>query len=84
MARYNPNVVTGKEAWLKEDITNVETFTVDFTTFRKFRSAHVGGIFISVKNIFAYTELWVVDDFEVIAVEVERIDPKYTGVLISL
>jgi len=84
VARYNPNVVTGTESWLKEDISNAEIFRADFTTFRKGRSARGGGVFISVKNIIAYTELWVVDDFEVIAVEVERIDPKYTGVLISL
>jgi hypothetical protein len=31
---YNPDVVIGKESWLKEDISNVEVFRDDFTTFR--------------------------------------------------
>ena len=83
MARHNPNVVTGTESWLKEDISNAEVFRADFTSFRKVTSARGGGIFVSVENIIAYTELWVVDDFEVIQLEVERMDPKYTGVLIS-
>jgi len=43
----------------------------DFTTFRRDRSSLGGGVFICVKNIFASTELWVDDDFEIIVVEVK-------------
>ena len=39
----------------------------DFTTFRRYRSARGGGVFICFKNIIASTELWVDEDFEMIA-----------------
>ena len=38
----------------------------------------VGGGFIFVKNIIASTELWVDEDFEMIAVEVKGMDAKFT------
>ena len=38
----------------------------------------VGAGFIYFKNFIAATELWVDDDFEMIAVEVKGMDPKYT------
>jgi hypothetical protein len=75
---YNPDVVTGMESWLKEDVSNAEVFGADFTTFRRDRSACGGGVFICVKNIIACVELWVDDDFEMIAVEVKVMDLKYT------
>ena len=78
MDMYNPDVVIGTESWLKEDISNAEDFRADFTTFRRDRSARGGGFFICVKNIIASTELWVDEDFEMIAVEVKGMDPKYT------
>jgi len=34
-------------------------------------------VFIFVKNILASIELWVDDDFELIAVEMKGMDPKY-------
>ena len=71
---YNPDVVIGTESWLKEDISNAEVFGAIFTTFRRGRSARGGGIFICVKNIIVFTELWVDDDFEMIAVEVKGMD----------
>jgi hypothetical protein len=36
---YKPDVVTGTELWLKEDINNAEVFRADFATFRRDRSA---------------------------------------------
>jgi hypothetical protein len=56
---YNPDVVIGMESWLKEDISNAEIFTADFTTFRRDRSARGGGVFICVKNFIPCAELWV-------------------------
>jgi hypothetical protein len=81
---YNPNVVIGTESWPKEDISSAEVFRADFTTFRKDRSARGGGDFIGVKNFIAPTELWVDDDFEIIAAEVKGMDPKYTWEIIGI
>ena len=71
------------ESWLKEDISNAEVLGHDFTTFRRDTSDR-GGIFIGDKNITASTELWVDDDFEMIAVEVKGVDPKYTWQITEL
>ena len=68
--------IIGTESWLMEDISNAKVFRVDFTTFSRDRSARGGGVFIRVKNIIASTELWVDEDFEMIAVEVIGMDPK--------
>ena len=81
---YNPDVVIGTESWLKEDIKNAEVFRTDFTTYRRDRTARGGGVFICVKNIIASTELWVDEDFEMIAVEVKGMDPKYTWEIIDI
>ena len=81
---YNPNVVIGTESWPKEDISSAEVFRADFTTFRKDRSARGGGDFIGVKNFIAPTELWVDDDFEIIAAEVKGMDPKLTWEIIGI
>jgi len=78
------DVVIGTESWLKEDISNAEVFRADFTTFRRDGSAHGGGVFNCVKNIIASTELWVDDDFEIIAIEVKGKDPKYTWEIIVI
>jgi hypothetical protein len=61
----------------------IEVFRADFTTFRRDRSARGGGVFICVKNPIACMEMWVDDDFEIIAVEVKRIDPKRTWEIIG-
>jgi hypothetical protein len=80
---YNPDVTIGTESWLKEDISNAEVFRADFTTYRKDRSARGGGVFICVKNITASTELWVDEDFEMIAVELKGMDRKYAwGIIV--
>jgi len=81
---YNPYVVISTESWLKEDISNAEVFRADFTTFRRERSARGGGVFICVKNIVASTELRVDDDFEMIAVDVKGMDPKYMWEIIVI
>jgi len=81
---YNPDVVIGTELWLKEDINNAEVFMVDFTTYRKDRTARGGGVFICVKSIIASTELWVDEDYEMIAVEVKGKDPKYMWEIIGI
>jgi len=68
-----------------EDISNSEVFRADFTNFRRVRSAGVGGgEFISVKNIIACTELLVDMDFEMMAVYVKAMDPKYTWGIIGI
>ena len=75
---FNRDFVISRESWLKEYIGNAEVFRADFTTFRRDRSARGGGGFICVKNFIAATELRVDDDFEMIAVEVKGMDPKYS------
>jgi hypothetical protein len=80
---YNPDVVIGMESWLKEDFNNAEIFRADFTTFRRDRSARGGGVFICVKNVIASKHLWADEDFEMIAVEVKGLDPKYTWEIIG-
>jgi hypothetical protein len=42
---YNSDIVTGKESWLREDISVVQAFSSDFKTFRKISSACGGGSF---------------------------------------
>jgi hypothetical protein len=69
---YDPAVVIGKESWLREEISNAEIFRADYTTFRRDRHARSGGVFICVKNYIACAELWVDEEFEMIAVEVKR------------
>jgi hypothetical protein len=46
---YNPDVFIGRESWLKEGNRNAEVFRADFTTFRRNRSARVGGFFSVLK-----------------------------------
>jgi hypothetical protein len=53
---------------LISNICNAEVCRTDFTTFRRARSARGGGGgFIYVKIFIAGTELWVDDNFEMIA-----------------
>ena len=63
-------------SWLREEIGNTEIFRTDFTTFRRDRHARGGGVFICVKNNIACSELWVDDEFEIIAEEIKGSDPK--------
>jgi hypothetical protein len=41
-------------------------------------------VFICVKNIIACSELWVDDEFEILAVEVKGIDPKCTWEIVGI
>jgi len=81
---YSPDVVIGTESWLKEDINNAEVFRADFTNYRRDRTARGGGVFICVKNSIASTELWVDEDYEMIAVGVKGKDPKYMWEIIGI
>jgi hypothetical protein len=56
----------------------------DFTTIRRNRHARDGGVFICVKNNITCSELWVDDDFEIIAVEVKGSDPNYTWEIVGI
>jgi hypothetical protein len=75
---YNPDVVTGTELWLSEEINNAEGFRTDYTTFGRRRHTRGGGVFIFVKNYISCPELWVDEIYEMIAVEVKGRDPKNT------
>jgi hypothetical protein len=77
---YKPAVLIGTEAqsWLSEEINNTEIFRDDYITFRKDRSTRGDGVFMPVKNYIDCRELWTDDDFEMIAVEVNGRDPKFT------
>jgi len=44
----------------------------------------VGECFICVKNYITSAELWVDGDFEMIAVEVKGMDPKYTWEIVGI
>jgi hypothetical protein len=71
-------VVIGTESWLKGDIGNAEVFMSDFTNFRRDRPARGWGGLICIKNSIGCTELWVDEDFEMIAVEIKGREPKQT------
>src|SRR5215475_2539185 len=81
---YNPDIIIGTESWLREEIGNTEIFRADFTTFRRDKHTRGGGVFICVKNNFNCSELWVDDDFEIIAVEVKGSDSKDTWEVIGI
>ena len=81
---YNPDIIIGTESWLREEIGNTEIFRTDFTTFRRDRHARGGGVFICVKNNIACSELWVDDEFEIIAVEIKGSDPKCTWEIVGI
>jgi hypothetical protein len=73
---YNPEVIIGMESWLREGIGNAEVFRDEYTTFRRDRTTRGGGVFICVKNLIDCVELWVDEDFKMIAVKVKGKDPR--------
>jgi hypothetical protein len=81
---YNPDFVIGTESWRREEIGNAEVFRSDFTTFRRDRRTRGGGVYICVKNYIACADLWVDGYFEMIAVEVKGMDPKYTWEIVGI
>jgi hypothetical protein len=81
---YDPDVVIGTESWLREEISNADIFRADYTTFRRDRHARGGGVFICVKNYIACAELWVDEEFEMIAVEVKGRYSKCTWGIVGI
>ena len=84
LTKYNQNPFTRSQRNPVGPTSKAEVFRADFTTFRRDRPARGGGVFICVKNIIASTELWVDKNFEMIAVEVKGMDPKYTWEIIGI
>ena len=80
---FNTNLI-GTESWLREEISNAEIFRADYTTFRRDRHARGGGVFICVKNYIACAELWVDEEFEMIAVEVKGRYSKCTWEIVGI
>ena len=81
---YNLDVIIGMESWLREETNNAEIFRDDYTTFRRDRCTRAGGVFICVKNYIECRELWVDEDFEMIAIEVKDKDTKFTWEIIGI
>jgi hypothetical protein len=81
---YNPDVIIGTESWLREDIVNAEVFRDEYTTFRRDRITRGGGVFICVKKHTDCVELWVDEDFEMIAVEVNGKDPRRSWEIVGI
>lgn len=79
---YNPDIIIGTESWLREGTGNAE-IRADYTTFRRDRHARGGGVFICVKNNIACSELWVDNDFEILAIEVKSSDPTFAWEIIG-
>jgi hypothetical protein len=50
VATYNRDVTISTESWLREEISNVQVFRDDHTTFRRDRNTRGGAVFISVKK----------------------------------
>ena len=80
---YNPDVI-GTESWLSEEIYNAEIFRNDYIVFRRDRYSRGGGVFICVKNYIDCRELWVDEDFEIIAIEIKGINPKSTWEIVGI
>jgi len=72
------------ESWLSEEISNAVVFRADYTTFRRDRHTRSGGVFMCVKNYITYSELWVDEVYEMIAVEVNGRDPKNTWEIVGI
>jgi hypothetical protein len=81
---YNPDVIIGTESWLREEINNVALFRDDYTTFRRDKNTRGGGVFICVNDCIACAELWVDEDFEMIAPEVKARDLKFTWEVVGI
>ena len=75
---HNPDVVIGTESWLHEEINNAELFRDDYITFRRDRCSRGGGVFICVKNHIVCRELWMDEDYEMIAIEIKSRNLKFT------
>ena len=56
----------------------------DYITFRRDRSSRGGGVFICFKNHISCKELRTDEDLEIIAVEINSRDHKYTWEIVGL
>ena len=76
---YNPEVVTGTESWLNEEINDAEVFRADYITFRRNirKFSQGGGVFICIKNHIFCRQLWTDEDFEMTAVEIKSRNHKF-------
>ena len=83
MDTYNPDVVIGTESWLSEEINNAEVFRDDYIIFRRDRCSRGGGVFIGVKNYIDCREIWVDEDFEILAVEIKGRYPIATWEIVG-
>jgi hypothetical protein len=81
---YNPDVVIGTESWLSEEIKNAEVFRDGYITFRRDRCTRGSGVFICIKNNIDCRVLWTDEVFELIAVEVEGGNPKFSWEVVGV
>ena len=81
---YNPDVVIGTESWLHEEVNNAEVFRDNYITFRRDRNSRGGGVFICIKNHISCKQLWMDEDFEILAVEINSRNHKYTWDIVGL
>jgi hypothetical protein len=80
---YNADVVIGTDAWLRRFAT--PKCLGLFYNFSEETGVLVGvGVFICVKNYVSCAELWLDEGFEMIAVEVKGMNPKYTWEFIGI
>jgi hypothetical protein len=80
---HNPDVVTGTESWVSEEINNAKVFRDDYIIFRRDRCSRGSGVFIGVKNYIDYRELWADEDFEIIAIEIKGRNPTATWEIVG-
>ena len=80
---YNPDVI-GTESWLHEEVNNAEVFRDNYITCRRYRSSRGSGVFICIKNHVSCKELWLDEDFEILAVEINNRNHKYTWDTVGL
>lgn len=81
---HNPDDIIGTESRFWEEISIAEVFTDDYTAFRRDGNTRGGGVFICVKKYIAWLELWVDEDFEMIAIEVKGRVAKLTWEIIGI
>jgi hypothetical protein len=81
---YNADVIIGTEPWLREEISNAEVFGDDYTTFMRDRNTQGVGVFTCIKDYTACAELWVDEDFKMIAAEVKGMDPEFTWGIVGV
>ena len=81
---YNPQVVIGTGPWLNEEINDAEAFRGDYITFKRDRFSRGGGVFICPKNHIVCRQIWMDEDFEMMAVEVKSRNHKIIWVIVGL